>query len=342
MSRSRNFHPSRPSTSLRAVSLSNRAREQAVNPSRPSGPDGPSGPRGDSKGAVNGGRNLFLWVWLTVVFLQAALAVPAQAQTPTCSRQWLDNWCTVGCTEARSCCTEVVNFWADRQAECAKDPVAVKRKVELGCESCNRFNCDRSQVGVAPARQPADRVEYTSASSVTSQDASENFPSSLAEALKNYQTEDRSLQVLGERIQRSNSSLFHKLITDPLTFTFGGVISNTTPAVTFSGISITEFDAKPTVALSYHLPFWSYFEFGGSLALVTPDDTLKVGKLGVAEVTKAFEMAKRVYLQFNLPFGELREDKRLKKDLDRQEAERDKARDALLERIAERLANTAE
>ena len=57
---------------------------------RNSHPSRESLPRAESrgKGAVTGRRSLYLWVWLTVVFLQAALTVSAQAQTIQWIRQF--------------------------------------------------------------------------------------------------------------------------------------------------------------------------------------------------------------------------------------------------------------
>lgn len=59
-------------------------------------------------------------------------------QMPTCSRGWIDSRCRVGCDGALLCCSGVIDYWTQRQNECASDPVRAAQAIAMACESCNR------------------------------------------------------------------------------------------------------------------------------------------------------------------------------------------------------------
>lgn len=96
-------------------------------------------------------RSTRCWQLAFALLVLLSLSGKAYAQAATCSKQWLWQWCgKASCEAAEDCLSAVVDYWTKHKSECENDVVAVKEKVELSCQSCNKQNCKTTSTREQP------------------------------------------------------------------------------------------------------------------------------------------------------------------------------------------------
>ncbi|MGH9555581.1 MAG: hypothetical protein ACRD2Y_07135 [Terriglobales bacterium] len=174
-------------------------------------------------------------------------------------------------------------------------------------------------------------------------------PRDLLDAWKRYKSRRECVESLKAR---TKDRAIHRLLTDRVEITFKPQVSNTIASLSLDpAITAGPFKFKAELAkITYKLPFkeafqsqsrvqqyfLDYWEFGASVSSAPPKETFKLTQF--LESLDALQTGGEIYLQFKLPVGQLRKGNKLKEDLTDQRKKLEVDRDALLEKIAEKLA----